>query len=131
MPVHLHHRALGQGDELVTHLDPATLRWVAREVTGAIRLFLDTEECATVIGALEGLADRMNRLADKTSPPEITPRRGDPFEVWLTAQRDACFGLDSFGAAVVGLLDVYRILASYVYLPPQPLQPNYTHQAYS
>src|SRR5690606_41673354 len=105
MPVHLHHRALGQGDELVTHLDPATLRWVAREVTGAIRLFLDTEECATVIGALEGLADRMNRLADKTSPPEITPRRGDPFALRLTAQRAACFAPAPSRAALDGLLD--------------------------
>jgi len=108
----------------VTHLDPATLRWVAREVTGAIRLFLDTEECATVIGALEGLADRMNRLADKTSPPEITPRRGDPFEVWLTAQRDACFGHASSWAAVDGLLEEYRSRADAGVPLEEPLQPS-------
>ena len=39
------------------------------------------------------------------------PRRGDAFEAWLKAQRDACFGHASSWAAVDGLLDQYRLHA--------------------
>ncbi|GHC36782.1 MULTISPECIES: hypothetical protein [Streptomyces rochei group] len=39
------------------------------------------------------------------------PHRGDAFEAWLKAQRDACFGHASSWAAVDGLLDQYRLHA--------------------
>lgn len=42
---------------------------------------------------------------------ETLPRRGDQFETWLKAQRDACFGHASTWAAVDGLLDQYRLHA--------------------
>lgn len=41
----------------------AVLREAADEAASAMRLFPDTEECAVALGALEGLADRLRRMA--------------------------------------------------------------------
>jgi hypothetical protein len=46
----------------------AVLREAADEAASAARLFPDDDECATAIGALEGLADRLRRMADETQP---------------------------------------------------------------
>ncbi|MFD0405553.1 hypothetical protein [Kitasatospora sp. NPDC127116] len=46
-----------------------------------------------------------------SSRPEPLPRRGDQFEQWLKAQRDACIGHATTYNAIDGLLDQYRLHA--------------------
>lgn len=53
-----------------TEIRAAALREAADEAASAARLFPDTEECATAIGALEGLAERLRRVADETAATE-------------------------------------------------------------
>ncbi|NED75328.1 hypothetical protein G3I51_23995 [Streptomyces sp. SID9944] len=59
----------------------------------------------------ESAAGARQNGAQQTEPVAHQPRRGDQFEAWLKAQRDACFGHASSWAAVDGLLDQYRLHA--------------------
>jgi hypothetical protein len=55
--------------------------------------------------------DDPSRLAAETPGPETQARRGDKFEQWLKAQRDAAADYPEAHQATDGLLDLYRLHA--------------------
>jgi hypothetical protein len=71
----------------------------------------DTYRDAWNGGVVDG-ADMLRRLADEAQQqPETRPARGDQFEQWLKAQRDASADHPEAYQAADGLLDLYRLHA--------------------
>ncbi|WP_439947220.1 hypothetical protein [Streptomyces sp. BBFR109] len=92
----------------LNHAARARLERLARAFEVAGNEFI-ADQIRTALNGPAG--SRMTDEAQQTEPVAHQSRRGDQFEAWLKAQRDACFGHASSWAAVDGLLDQYRLHA--------------------
>lgn len=82
-----------------------------RKVVRQDELIAAADHLATVssITTVEQAVEELYRLADGETG--IRPRRGDQFEAWLKAQRDACLGHAGPWGTMDGVLDQYRLHA--------------------
>jgi hypothetical protein len=89
----------------VTHIRVRKLH--APDGNGECRSCQHSCPCPTV----QVLDGDLRRMADEAQQPETQARRGDGFEAWLKAQRDAAADYPEAHQAADGLLDLYRLHA--------------------
>ena len=91
---------------------PAARAAVLRELEERYRSYARDSAHPDFRAAYAAVANDLSRLADETQQqPETRPARGDQFEQWLKAQRDASADHPEAYQAADGLLDLYRLHA--------------------